>query len=548
MQMATMKGIIGESSQFRFYSMAEAHHEGEKQPAPEKQADRVERKSEHKAGTEASHGMGDLNKTIVAEVLKKRHERKSGGTDQLNKDDHKGKRVASADDLLPLDKPHKAPLQHQIHEASGHQKTEVPQHKPEAEPSKTEPSNFQRATEAATKALQSVIIAGGGALNETHKFLKGMGDGEVDFVKETGQSLAVARDYYGQALTGKVNVGADVKEFGSAIGQTIGTAGDYYLNQIPKGQANLGNDIGQAGKAAADHWSSLDSEQKGHFVGKEIVPLAVPGAVGIVAKEVQSANLVGKAGEAITALTSAEKVAEMEQTINQLHGHVQKFSEVFGKPLKPAYATVGEGPGRQTIESKGQGLDKGDNFVAMSKADGLGGETGGISNTGMDSAGRRLSFSQDSGIELATAKPGQDGLWKEVPMVRGNEVHVGLGENLPSGTKTIDRVVIKDGIAESIKSIDPRLDSYREPSDFRNKLNEHVRKMQDYEGQPKPRQCFQMNKSLIDEKILHFGIPDGALTPQQVKVFEEIGRDVIKYNESLPVDKPPLKIKVTVLK
>ncbi len=191
---------------------------------------------------------------------------------------------------------------------------------------------------------------------------------------------------------------------------------------------------------------------------------------------------------------------------------------------------------------------KGDNFVAMSKADGLANESGGIRNTGMDTAGRPLSFSQDSGIELAAAKPGQDGLWKEVPMVRGNEVHVGLGENLPSGTRTIDRVVIKDGVAESIKSIDPRLDSYKEPSDLRNKLNDYVRKMQDYEGQPRRRAGFQMNKSAIDEKILHFGVPDGALTPQQVKVFEDVGRDVMKYNQSLPVDKPPLKIKVTVLK
>jgi hypothetical protein len=104
-------------------------------------------------------------------------------------------------------------------------------------------------------------------------------------------------------------------------------SGDYYLNQVPKGQANLVNDIGQAGKAAADHWNSLDSEQKGHFVGKEIVPLAVPGAVGIVVKEVQIANLVDKAGEAITALTSTEKLAELEQKMTQLQGHVQKFSE-----------------------------------------------------------------------------------------------------------------------------------------------------------------------------------------------------------------------------
>lgn len=347
--------------------MAEAHHESDhKQPAPEKQADRVERKSEHKASSEASGGMVEHNKTIVKDIQEKRETRKSGATKNG---------FHSADSLLPHEDPNKAhahkvdkaPLQHKMTEAPGqHPKLEASQHKPEAEPNKHEPPNFQRATEAATKALQSVMNAGGGALNETHKFLKGMGAGEVEYVKELGDSLNVAGDYYGNALFGKVNIGADVKEFGSAIGQTLGTAGDYYLKQIPKGQANLGNDIGQAGKAAVDHWNSLDSEQKGHFVGKEIVPLAVPGAVGIVAKEVQSANLVGKAGEAITALTSAEKIAQLEQKINQLQGHVQKFSEVLGKPLQPAYATVSDGPGRPMMPLE---TAKADDGILMMKGD-----------------------------------------------------------------------------------------------------------------------------------------------------------------------------------
>jgi hypothetical protein len=166
----------------------------------------------------------------------------------------------------------------------------------------------------------------------------------------------------------------------------------------------------------------------------------------------------------------------------------------------------------------------------------------------MDATGKALSFSKDSGIELGAVRPGQDRLWQEVPMVRGNEAHVGLGENLPTGTKTIDRVVIKDGIAESIKSIDPRLDSYKDLSAFRNKLNEYVRKMEFYEGQPRRKQGFQMSKHQIDLKVLHFGIPDGALSSDQLKVFEDVGRRIMHYNSSLPVDKAPIKLKVTVLK
>ena len=155
--------------------MPDQQHEGDhKQPAPERQADRVERKSELKAGAEAAHGMEDRNKTIVAEILKKRHERKSGGTDQLNKDDHHGKRVASADELLPLDKPDKPPLTRQITEAPGqNQKPEIAQHKPETEPKRTEPPNYERANEDARKVIQTITSGG---LYEGGTLLKGIKD------------------------------------------------------------------------------------------------------------------------------------------------------------------------------------------------------------------------------------------------------------------------------------------------------------------------------------------------------------------------------------
>ena len=57
-----------------------------------------------------------------------------------------------------------------------------------------------------------------------------------------------------------------------------------------------------------------------------------------------------------------------------------------------------------------------------------------------------------------------------------------------------------------------------------------------------------MQEDDIEEKILHFGIPDQALTPEQMKVFDEVGRQVMKDNAILPPDKAPLRIKITVLK
>lgn len=281
-------------------------------------SDRSEKRAEQKASGEASAGMEDHSKTVAADVLRKRATRVSGAT----KDG-----FTSADSLLPK-------------ETQKHVKLEKAEDKSN--------SIADKATKAAQQAFQSVYKAGSMGIAETRKFLKGMGDGEREFIEETGKSLAVASDYYGQAFKGKTNLGADIKEFTGAIGQTLGVAGDYYINQVPKGQANVGKDISEAGKAASDHWNSLDTEHKGKFFGKEVVPLLVPGAIGAVAKDVQAANLTGKASQAITAFAGSEKMVEIEQKMAAIQSKVQQMQEL-AKPLKPAYAAENEAPGRRPI-------------------------------------------------------------------------------------------------------------------------------------------------------------------------------------------------------
>lgn len=219
------------------------------------------------------------------------------------------------------------------------------------------------------QAAKKILDSGKSAVSEGAKLWQGAHNGMHEAVNESVQSVGVAKDYYGNALAGKVNLGADVKEIAGAISkgvsQSLGTAGDYYFRQVPKGETNLGNDIGTASKAASDHWNSLDTEQKGHFIGKEVVPLLVPGAVGIVAKEVQGANLVAKTGEAITAFSSSEKFAEIEQKMAQLQGHIQKLSQL-AKPLEPAYATVSDTSGRSAIYAE---TAKAEDGILMMKGD-----------------------------------------------------------------------------------------------------------------------------------------------------------------------------------
>lgn len=243
-------------------------------------------------------------------------------------------------------------------------------HKPIGKPSESG-MGHQKITEQAAKALSKIMDSGKTALSEGAKLWQGAHNGMHELVDESVKSVGVARDYYVRAISGKVNFIVDVKDFANAaskdVSQSLGTAGDYYSHQVPKGEANLVKDIATASTAAADQWNAMDMEQKGQFIGKELVPFLVPGAIGVVAKEVQGTNLVAKTGEAITAFSGSEKVVEMEQKMAQLQGRVQKMTQL-GKPLEPAYAAVSDGPGRRPILP--QASSKGDNYLAMSKAEG----------------------------------------------------------------------------------------------------------------------------------------------------------------------------------
>lgn len=170
-------------------------------------------------------------------------------------------------------------------------------------------------------------------ITEGRKFATGLVGGGVQCIQETAQSLVVASDYYDQSLKGSVNLASDIKEFGSAIAQPLCVAGDYYFQKLPKGQSNFGQDVGQAAKAAGNHWNSLDSEQKGNFIGYQALPFAVTGAIGFVAKEAQSVNLLGKVGELSSAITNSG-------TINQIRAGVQRTAARL-QPRQLAFETVG---------------------------------------------------------------------------------------------------------------------------------------------------------------------------------------------------------------
>ena len=166
----------------------------------------------------------------------------------------------------------------------------------------------------------------------------------------------------------------------------------------------------------------------------------------------------------------------------------------------------------------------------------------------MDSTGNPLSFSQESGIELGSVRQGQDKVWEQAPFPRGDDVHVVLGENLPAGTKTIDRVVFRDGVVESQKSIDLTALTYQSPGALESRISGCVHDLEHYKGQPRVRSGFLMIDRQIQEKILHIGIKDGSMSAEQKAVFEKVGKQIQNYNDKLLPGQAPITLKVTVVK
>ena len=65
----------------------------------------------------------------------------------------------------------------------------------------------------------------------------------------------------------------------------------------------------------------------------------------------------------------------------------------------------------------------------------------------MDSTGNPLSFSKESGIELAFVRQGQDGVWQQAPFPRGDDVHVVLGRTCLQGQRRLIELCSKMGLS-----------------------------------------------------------------------------------------------------
>jgi hypothetical protein len=359
-------------------------------------------------------------------------------------------------------------------------------------------------------------------------------------------------------------------KFGEAVGQTIVSGvklfqdADAYLFKVgfDGDYARPFRDLVTVGAALNDRWAQLPPREQERVKYKLITEMAADGLIGAGgAKAIGKAKVFTEVLDAIAIEAKAaggavkgvgsQVVADLKGMRQDVAAHGQHVTRYIQELLKdftaPEMAIPGGGKVKFTRDL-GRPADKPITNVLMSQADDLGG-SGRLVSKGVDAAGKALKFSDESGIKLNQARLGQDNLWAQTPVTRGLDVHVGLGENLPANTKTIDRIHVKDGIATSIKSIEPRDVSYQQTGAFESKLRGYVHELEIYKGRlTKAGRGLQIQEDEIDEKVLHIGIPDGAISTRQVASLESIGKAVMEYNATKPFDKAPIRIEVTILK
>jgi len=155
--------------------------------------------------------------------------------------------------------------------------------------------------------------------------------------------------------------------------------------------------------------------------------------------------------------------------------------------------------------------------------------------------GERLAFSTESGIEVTKATGEElNSIWRKGWSVRGfeGEDHMGNSGILARNFPTIDDGVFKNGVFTSFKTVDLNAATYQIPEKLESRLQRYLDKLNDWGGQERPWGGVEVDPTKVKERVLQIGVPAGAMTEGQVKVFESFGRRA----QSLGI-----KVKLTVI-
>lgn len=155
--------------------------------------------------------------------------------------------------------------------------------------------------------------------------------------------------------------------------------------------------------------------------------------------------------------------------------------------------------------------------------------------------GYPLQFSNDSGIEMfESAGQTSESIWKKGWSVRGFEGEGEMGSSgmLARNFPTVDDAVFMEGEFQSMKTIDLNAPTYQSLEKLEKRLNAYLDKIDGWEGQKKLWGGRRIDPDEIEQKVLHIGIPNSSITQEQVKVFEQFGKNARNLG---------IKIKVTVI-
>jgi hypothetical protein len=367
--------------------------------------------------------------------------------------------------------------------------------------------------------------------------------GTVQGTGEVLQGLAKIADFGAACILGDNKRAEKMgKEFGTALGQTIVggvrlfQAADQYLFNIgyTGDYAKPFRDIQAAGQKLDEQWNQLPPREQERIKAKLITEMIESGAIGA-----GGANAVQKASKFTEVLDALAVEAK------QLHAAAKPTIKKAVKAINNAVDEL-----VQPVGDTGMGVKmqipkdpmKDETKMLMSKADDMGERTGRISK-GVDASGKSLSFSEESGIEIVEAIGNNpDSIWKKGWSIRGFEGEGEMGSTgiLSKNFPRIDDALYKDGTFPSMKTIDLSSQYYRDnPKEVFRKLDGYLDKIERWNGQEKPWGGHKIDPDEIEQKILQIGIPNGTITEEQKRAFEEVG----KRAKSLGI-----KMKVTVIK
>jgi len=372
--------------------------------------------------------------------------------------------------------------------------------------------------------------------------ITGLGDGVV--------GLAQGAENLGKTIIGVAQFSRDLVENPPAAKETAGKACDSVSKLLTSGvkvysaaegyleSVGAATNVGDYGKALRDvaclgqqinsRWEAMTPEEKTRLTTKLAVEnlgaLAVGFSVGKIAKSEKITETLEAMGTEVSAMGagSKEKAGQfISRLLDKLMPEPVGVTDGYTMPIP-----------RESLRNEVN--------VLMSKADDLG-DSGRLVGKSVDATGKTLGFSKDSGIEITTATGKlPDSIWIKGWSIRGFEGEVEMGNSgiLAKNFPTIDDAGFRNGVFTSMKTIDLNAPTYQNLEKLQKRLNNCLEKVIDWNGQRNPWGGIAVSPSSIKERILNVGIPNGSMTADQVKVFEQLGKLAQQHG---------IKVKVTVI-